>query len=82
MQQFSFPTIALLLLFVNPKNGTAHVLQVERPARSCAEILEIGGDGNVVHAKSLFEVERCLEENASFVYGGESPPTPEVREAG
>lgn len=48
--------------------------QVERPAMSRAEIVELNREGKVLREELSFGGDLCLEKDQSSVYGGRGPP--------
>lgn len=67
-QQSRFTALALPLLFETREDEFAHPQQVERPAISGAEVVELDDEENAVRAEASLRVELCLEKGPSLVY--------------
>lgn len=59
--RFCFTDPALRIAFATPGYETACTVQIERPARSRAERLELEGEGNIVSAGAPYRSRALLE---------------------
>lgn len=69
---------ALPLVLETFEEEITHPLQIERPARSPPEVVELDNEGNVVRGEASPGVQLCLKEGPSPVCEGVQPPTPDA----
>lgn len=82
VQQFRFTSPALPLLFATLGDGDPHPLEIERPALSRSEVVELDDKENVFGAEASSRVELYQEESSCFVFGEGGPPAPQARKMG
>lgn len=82
VQQSCFTAPALPLMLATSGNESAHPLRDDRPGRSPAEIKELDNKGYVVREKTSLEVEVCLKESPSLVYGEGELTDSKLKEVG
>lgn len=56
---------ALPLVFATLGDEITHLLQVERPAMSLTEVVELVDEGSIVGEENSSVVERCLKKESS-----------------
>lgn len=79
VQQFYFTASALPLVSATLGIEGARSLHIKRPATSGTEVKELDDQGNGVRGKASSEVELCLGENSSSIYGGGEKPDPKAK---
>lgn len=81
VQQICFTSAALQLMFEALEGDTAHLLQIERPATSRADLVEFDNEEIMVRAEASSRVKLCVEGDPSLAYG-KKPRLPEHEEVG
>lgn len=64
---------------MNFGDEAGHPLQIERPAKSCAQVVELDDEENAVRAEASFEADLCLGEGPFPLYEGGEPSVSKIK---
>lgn len=82
MEKSCFTATALPLLLATFKNVAAFPLQIERPARSLPEVVELNDKVSFVREEASSRAEVCLKKGPLLVYGDGQLPDSKTEEVG
>lgn len=69
-------------MFANPRDETAHPLQLDLPSRTPAKVMKRDDERIVVLVETSSRVELCLEKCPSFAYNEVDRPASRDKEVG